>query len=442
MSILKKIFKYITRLTTGKKIFLGYLLLAAIGIITSLLNLRSLSILHNENEIILNRDIQIVSICEELIDAIIDYELYVKKYAILNTPETLNLMNEKNEDIIHLIQKLSGFFHQNHESIDQISSLFTEFSQWIRKPGIIKTSKDRIEEKRNAIISFIKDIRSQVRMDQKQRIEKAYLIVERARKFTITLGVVGLLFVVGIAMLITRHVSKAMWNLQSAIQEFSQGKFDYTQTIKTSDEFGALSFAFSEMSKRLKQLEEMYLDASPLTRFPGGIAIENVLRKRIETKVPFAFCLLDMDNFKSFNDKYGYHRGSEVIKALARIIETVVKEKGSENDFIGHIGGDDFVIITSPERYSVICGEIIHRFDNTITDYYDPEDRRRGYITGKTRQGSIARFPIVSLSIVVVNSTQTEIVSPVQVGEIAAELKEYAKSIPGSTYIVDKRTGR
>lgn len=209
--------------------------------------------------------------------------------------------------------------------------------------------------------------------------------------------------------------------------------------LKNKDELGDLARAFTDMAKRLKKLEEMYLDASPLTRLPGGVAIENVLRKRINSKAPLAFCLVDMDNFKAFNDRYGYARGSEVIKALGNIIEKVVRTYGREEDFIGHIGGDDFVIITVPERYSKICNDIISEFDRTIVNFYDPDDRKRGYIMGKTRQGIEMKFPILTISIAVVTNQQRELVDPVQVGEIAAELKEYAKSIAGSVYVVDKR---
>ncbi len=88
---------------------------------------------------------------------------------------------------------------------------------------------------------------------------------------------------------------------------------------------GAFPMAFLAMGKRLRKLEEMYLDASPLTRLPGGIAIENVLKKRIDSSQPIAFCVLDLDNFKAFNDRYGYANGSEVIKETAKIIENVVK---------------------------------------------------------------------------------------------------------------------
>jgi GGDEF domain-containing protein len=193
------------------------------------------------------------------------------------------------------------------------------------------------------------------------------------------------------------------------------------------------------MAQRLKCLEEKNLDTSPLTRIPGNIAIENDLKKRLETDALLAFCLIDMDNFKAFNDKYGYARGSEVIKTTAGIVESCVAEHGEHDDFVGHIGGDDFVLITHPDRFRRLCNIIIKTFDKKIPEFYDSDDLRNGYIISKTRQGQVATFPIMTISIAVVTNLHKQLTSTIEVGEIAAELKEYAKSISGSVYVVDRR---
>lgn len=183
----------------------------------------------------------------------------------------------------------------------------------------------------------------------------------------------------------------------------------------------------------------MYLDASPLTRLPGGIAIENVLKKRIDSGQPVAFCVLDLDNFKAFSDRYGYAKGSEVIKETARIIESSVKSKGTADDFVGHVGGDDFVVITLPEHMRQISEAIISQFDRRIPEFYEAADRQRGYILGKTRQGIEMEFPIITISIAIVTNEQRKLDNPLETSEIAAELKDYAKSIPKSVFVVDKR---
>jgi GGDEF domain-containing protein len=119
----------------------------------------------------------------------------------------------------------------------------------------------------------------------------------------------------------------------------------------------------------------------------------------------------------------------------------VVRECGQPDDFVGHIGGDDFVVITAPERFRDICAGIIAAFDAEIGSFYDPEDYRRGHLFGKNRQGQEVRFPISTISIAVVTNADGTLESPIQIGEIAAELKEYAKSLEGSVYVVDHRRG-
>ncbi len=193
------------------------------------------------------------------------------------------------------------------------------------------------------------------------------------------------------------------------------------------------------MAKRLKSLEEMYLDANPLTKLPGSIATENVVKKRIDAGAEIAFCLLDIDNFKSFNDRYGYARGNDVIKATAEIIDETVAENGASDDFVGHIGGDDFIFVTTPERCEKICIAVIGLFDETIPGFYDREDREKGFLPGITRQEQEISYPFISISIAVVTNNKREPINHIQLGEIAAELKDYAKSLPGSVYVVDRR---
>jgi len=240
-------------------------------------------------------------------------------------------------------------------------------------------------------------------------------------------------------LVVTHHIASSIHKLKVATEHIAEGNFDYDPQIKTEDEIGILSEAFLSMGKRLRKLEEMYLDASPLTRLPGGIAIENVLKKRIESDKPLAFCVLDLDNFKAFNDRYGYANGSEVIKESARIIENAVKAKGTSDDFVGHVGGDDFVVITTPDVMRDVSSEIIDRFDQRIPEFYEPADRKKGYIQGKTRQGVEMQFPIMTISIAVVTNQYRKYTDPLEASEIAAELKDYAKTIPKSVFVIDKR---
>jgi diguanylate cyclase (GGDEF)-like protein len=186
----------------------------------------------------------------------------------------------------------------------------------------------------------------------------------------------------------------------------------------------------------------MNLDTSPLTRLPGGTTIENTMNKRISAKAQIAFCLMDIDNFKAYNDHYGYAKGNELIQATADIISQAVADHGGEDDFIGHIGGDDYVVITTPDNYSNICQAIVETYDKTIPDFYDTKDRKRGHITGEDRQGNKASFPLATISIAVVTNEKRMSLNHIQFGEAAAEMKEQAKAEAGSLFLVDQRENK
>lgn len=184
------------------------------------------------------------------------------------------------------------------------------------------------------------------------------------------------------------------------------------------------------------------LDANPLTKLPGNISILTEIENRIERKGLFAVCYLDLDKFKSYNDKYGFEHGDEVIRQTARILIRTIQEIGNPDDFIGHIGGDDFVVITTPEKVDKICQKVIKDFDAVAPNFYNEDDRKRGYIIGKDRQGNVYKIPLLTISVGVVTNETREITHVAEVGEIGAELKAYAKSFEGSNYIKDKRKPR
>lgn len=184
---------------------------------------------------------------------------------------------------------------------------------------------------------------------------------------------------------------------------------------------------------------EIDLEANPLTRLPGNVSILNELSRRLEGKSLFAVAYIDIDKFKSYNDKYGFKRGDEVIRETARILIQSVQEEGGPQDFIGHIGGDDFVIIATPERVDNICKQVIVRFKETSTSFYNQEDIKRGYIVAQDRKGNEEMVPLLSISIGVVSNESRQITHVAEIGEIGAELKKLAKSHEGNIYVKDKR---
>ncbi|HOJ79879.1 MAG TPA: response regulator [Clostridiales bacterium] len=179
--------------------------------------------------------------------------------------------------------------------------------------------------------------------------------------------------------------------------------------------------------------------ANPLTGLPGNIDIQSEINYRIAKGMIFSVLYLDVDNFKAYNDVYGFSHGDRAIKLIADILMYNVKTFGSKNDFIGHIGGDDFVVITDPEHADVLCENIIKEFDERVPELYSDVDKRAGFISTVNRRGQITQYPIMTLSIAVVSNEHRELRNYLEVGEVAAELKKKAKSIVGSVYLKDKR---
>jgi len=180
-------------------------------------------------------------------------------------------------------------------------------------------------------------------------------------------------------------------------------------------------------------------EASPLTGLPGNHAIEAAIEARIAAGTRFAVCYLDLDDFKSYNDRYGFLAGSGVIQMTADVILEALHKYGREGDFCGHIGGDDFIMVTNMERAGLLSGEIIRLFEAEIPGHYELLDRERGYIESIDRNGEPRRFGIMTLSISIVHNTYRELDHPGKVAQIAAELKKYAKSLEGSNYVYDRR---
>ncbi|MGD8961633.1 MAG: diguanylate cyclase [Desulfobacterales bacterium] len=436
------------RMNIARKLMLGYsvLLLLLVGI--SVLALYNLNLLNDINSSIHETDLPVARISGEMIDVILAQEFYVQRYLILKSPDVFKDFWHKEKEFNKLVEQLQALPGHKEYPIQKIVSLQTEYNYilseaigWIEDPesDISKAFEKNIKTQQEKIIKVIKQMQAQSLWQQNEKTAKTATIGRYAFKAAAFLCCLGLLFALTAAFIITRNISGAIKKLKHATGQIAEGDFVHRPRIPNQDELGDLADSFATMAQRLKQLEEMYLDTSPLTRLPGGIAIENVLNKRIESGAAIAFCLMDIDNFKAYNDHYGYAKGNDIIQATAEIISEAVARYGSENDFIGHIGGDDYVLITTPDLYPRICQSVIDHFDRIIPSFYDEADRKRGHIIGENRQGQEVKFPLATLSIAVVTNIKRKFKNHIQFGEVAAEMKEHAKTVAGSTYMVDQR---
>ncbi|MCG3175789.1 MAG: hypothetical protein MOGMAGMI_00722 [Candidatus Omnitrophica bacterium] len=204
------------------------------------------------------------------------------------------------------------------------------------------------------------------------------------------------------------------------------------------DAYALKSASSEEVLSQLSALVETNwheLDLNPLTSLPGTRSSVMRIEDALESRRKFAVCCVDLSNLSAFNTVYGDHRGDGVIIALGRILREALLKHGGGADFIGHLGGDDFIIVTEPERAVSVAESLIEEFDATIGSFYDPPDRDRGYILCRRPDGRSTRYPVMSVSVAVVHNDDGQLHEMAEVSRIAGELKRYMSSLPGSCYI-------
>lgn len=191
--------------------------------------------------------------------------------------------------------------------------------------------------------------------------------------------------------------------------------------------------------KNLGRLLSINRRISPLTGLPGNVQIHAELKKRISNRENFSVLYLDLDNFKAYNDVYGFLKGDEIIKYTADTIVRCVHNYIQEGAFVGHIGGDDFIAIVPILNCDEICKNIIASFDAHVTKFFTEEDVEKGYIEVANRKGIIEQFPLTSISIGVVEADVGRFANMLEIGEVGAQVKHNAKSVMGSSYFIDRR---
>jgi diguanylate cyclase (GGDEF)-like protein len=223
----------------------------------------------------------------------------------------------------------------------------------------------------------------------------------------------------------------AFGELTDKVHAFEIGVDDYITKPFHTDEL------LARIRTQIRRVQQNYL--SPLIGLPGGLQVELAIKQKLSTVEPWSMLYLDLDNFKAFNDVYGFLTGNDIIRLVGSICQRVVRECGNPDDFVGHIGGDDFVVVTTPDRSSFLCQQISVAYKEESSVFYRVEDLRRGSISGVDRKGRPYQFPLVSLSIGVVNNQTRRPQSIQEVSYLAAEAKYFAKQSTGNVYHTSPR---
>ena len=434
------------KLIISRKLLASYLAMALLTVMASAYAIFSLRNLNELAYTIIDHDFFVVDNSKKMMDALLAQESAEKKYLILKDPSIAELFWMRSQEFNNVIEN----FKKNNipglkKALSQLSLLHNRYDELFNQE-VTMVQDNRLEDAAKVsetdckkTIEEIATSLREIRMKAENNIDTGMNLIKtrgvNASRMTMTLSVISLFVGLALALLITYNISRPLRELKRATEQIAEGKFEYNLNINRHDEIGSLADAFSFMTERLKVLETLLLDASPLTGLPGNLAIEKEIEKRFSEKKLFTLCHVDLDNFKPFADKYGYAWGSEVIKEVAHILTNHLRIAEPEGDFVGHVGGDDFIIISEPERTEQLCQKIVDEFDLRIMRFYSEKDRQKGFIMGKDRQGNQQKFPLITMTIAIVTDDGTHFQGPLDMAKKAAELKEYAKTLPGSNYV-------
>ncbi|MDF2953841.1 MAG: GGDEF domain [Thermodesulfobacterium sp.] len=211
---------------------------------------------------------------------------------------------------------------------------------------------------------------------------------------------------------------------------------DWTDDFLTLND--KIEEAYLRIEYALKKIDKIS-DNNPLTGLPGNTSISKEIEKVMSSSKKYAIAYVDLDNFKTYNDTYGFTRGDELIKSLARILINTVSEFSKDDYFVGHIGGDDFVFIVPLERVEQIAKEVIKRFDTFMPYFLDKKDLERGYFVSVNRLGQFSKIPLPSVSIAIVPVYKGKFKHIGEISARAAEIKNITKTLEGSSYFIDRR---
>lgn len=434
-----------------QKIFLSYIVMIAFTMVVGIYAIFTLKNLNSITTTILYNYVTVSEKLTRINDSALAQDLYEKRYLMLRQNDAENMFWDRGREFnLHLAElakagyesSMTGNISANHQKYNML---------FMKEVSLVRDGKGKEAEQMSSnelkaafavLLASLKDMDLKIKTQQNYYINQTNVLSEKSLMITTVLSVFSLVFGIMFAYLITNHLNTAIVSLKEAADSIKSGDFDNFPEIKGADELADLALSFKQMSERLKELGEMNLDANPLTKLPGNLAIEKELFTRLNETQSFSFCLIDLDNFKAFNDRYSYSRGSDLIKWMAELLIRIKNEYGAKEDFLGHVGGDDFILICSPERVQPICSRIIEDFDRGIVEHYDPEDAKKGYILSIDRNDKPAMFGIMTVSIAVVNTDRTLISEPREVTQKVSELKQYAKTFAKSIFIMDRRRAR
>lgn len=436
-------------LTVSRKITFGYLLMSLFSLAAVIYVLHALDDQADFSRQLVRVEFPTLILAQELSRNLLAQERVERQALILKDPALLEIYHNLRKEYAGLRQTLAHlstddlFDKAPDAKIEDMSGrllMLLEQKQWQEGAAFSRKELFPLRESR---LEQIKKLQQQLRITLDAALQTLPEKSQQAYQRTMILFFLGLLLSSLVAGRLLYKFNHSLRVLTQAIHRISEGDYDIPLPVPDNrDEFGQLAKEFSVMAAKLKELEQLSLDASPLTYLPGNRRIEQELQMRVEKGVCFSHIYIDLDNFKAYNDRYGFQTGSKVIFHTGQIIQKVVSELGNHDDLVGHVGGDDYVVLSTPECAEPIAQRIIAEFDRTIPDFYSEKDQKNGYFSAADRFGTVRHFPLLTVSIVCVNSGNLKEPSPQSIARECVKLKRYLKNKPGSNYRLDRRSNR
>jgi len=434
-------------LTVTRKVVIGYLVVILCGMIAVGYALFSLHEHNRRAEELVGVQFHGFTLLRDLRQNLLAQENLESQLVILQDRQILELLERRTGDLDTLLTNMNASTLPEYFSFlptmledyvlrsRRLNQVFAE-NNWQQASAIAEAETAPL---RSRLLESLNDLgprhQDALNADLKQLSEES----SEAYRLTLMITLIGILLTAPITLKVIGSIRRSVKTLQGATREIAAGNFETSIGIEGNDEFGQLARDFSRMARKLEELEQASLDANPLTRLPGNLAIERALEERIAKQRPFAHLYLDLDNFKAYNDHYGYNAGSNVINRVGALLRRIVDERGGDDDMVGHIGGDDYMILTSPQRAEDLAKSVITEFDRLVPEIYDAKDLQAGFIVGTDRFDIKRSFPLLTISIAITLSENLENPSLSMISLNCASMKDHLKRLKGSNYLIDRR---
>jgi len=431
--------------TVTKKVIIGYLVVVTFSLFAIGFALSRLHQQTSDTENLVNVEFRTFELVRDLQQNLLAQENIEKQLLILRDPALSELRLNRNNEFIRyalalnrppLSDQLQNLI-KLVESYREVDAQLTELLFWEDWSQAQQLSNEKTVPLRGQLLNYLTEFRQQQQQKINTKLARLSQHTGDAFQMTAFLSLLGICLSAPVSMAVILSIHRSVKELKKATQRISAGRFAHYPEISGSDEFAQLASDFARMGEKLSELEQLHLDANPLTLLPGNLAIDREIEMRISKKEPFSHLYIDLDNFKVYGDRYGYKAGSDVLARVGELLKQVVGEYGSPQDLVGHIGGDDYVVLSSIDSGELLAQKIIDGFTLLVPSFYNAEDREVGSFAAEDRYGVVRTFTLMTISIAVIASSRYDYPSRLAISQECARVKEYLKVQEGSNYMLE-----